>query len=71
MVQFINASFYGTPYVNISPSMVKTITQVNTDPVCCTLRLVSNTGHYRVFGDLDQVCSILGRSKEEFVQKGD
>lgn len=70
MAKFLNASFYGTPYVEIKPSMVETITQENTDPVSCTLRLVCKTGHYRVYGDVDQVCEILGRNKEEFVQKG-
>jgi len=70
MVQFINASLYGTPYVNVNPAAITSVIQENTEPPCCTLRIGKHSGHYRVVGDIDQVCQALGRTKEELLHKG-
>lgn len=71
MVQFVNASLYGTPYVEVNPQAVTSVTQEKTEPPSCTLRMgKAGAGHYRVVGEIDQVCEALGRKKEELLHKG-
>lgn len=69
MVQFINASLYGTPYVNVNASMVSEVIEEKTVPTTCTLRFKSKSANYRVLGTFDEVCDALGRDKEEFTPK--
>jgi hypothetical protein len=69
MVKLENASLYGTPFINVNPTLVTSITQENTEPPCCTIRIGKVSGHFRVVGDFDQVCALLGLNKQEMLPK--
>ena len=60
MAKFLNASLYGTPYIEVPSQTVKTITEEKTEPVSCTIRGAKNAGHFRVVGTKEEVCNTLG-----------